>query len=224
MRQLGVLGAVTAVSQWEDENRLALMDSSRRTAYTAAGSKIDALSWASEASSNDQVDGEERKGRPAWVVTSISQPVYTVCVCVCAVWKRKEETDRCLAQLYTPIGASAMIVSMKGGSDLHHLCCFYFPVLLESDTDTHRQHPHTHTRHTDKRDAVQTGVHGLDKSQTSSHWQNWFLYKSFLFRESSFWPEPAENPWGSLRKKTKWFNGWRQDFRSVFLKYLQWQE
>lgn len=64
---------------------------------------------------------------------------------MCAVWKRKEETDRCLAQLYTPIGASAMIVSMKGGSDLHHLCCFYFPVLLESDTDTHRQHPHTHS-------------------------------------------------------------------------------
>lgn len=80
MRQLGVVGAVTAVTQWEDENCLALMDSSRRTAYTAAGSKIDALSWASEASSNGQVDGEERKGRPAWVVTSISQPVYTVCV------------------------------------------------------------------------------------------------------------------------------------------------
>lgn len=43
-RQLGVVGAVMAVTQWEDENCLALMDSSRRTAYTAAGSKIDALS------------------------------------------------------------------------------------------------------------------------------------------------------------------------------------
>lgn len=114
------------------------MDSSRRTAYTAARSKIDALSWASEASSNGQVDGEARKGRPVWVVTSIF-----LCVCVGGV-ERREETDRCLAQLYTPNGASAMIVSMKGGSDLHHLCCFYFPVLLESDTDTHR-HTHTYT-------------------------------------------------------------------------------
>lgn len=43
-RQLGVVGAVMAVTQWEDENCLALMDSSGRTAYTAAGSKIDALS------------------------------------------------------------------------------------------------------------------------------------------------------------------------------------
>lgn len=58
--------------------------------------------------------------------------------------EKKEETDRCSAQLYTPNGASAMIVSMKGGSDLHHLCCFYFPVLLESDTDTHRRTTHTH--------------------------------------------------------------------------------
>lgn len=33
-----------AVTQREDENCLALMDSSRQTAYTAAGSKIDALS------------------------------------------------------------------------------------------------------------------------------------------------------------------------------------
>lgn len=85
---IGGGGAVMAVTQWEDENYLALMDSSRRTAYTAARSKIDALSWASEASSNGQVDGEARKGRPARVVTSISQPV---CVCV---WLGKERRDR----------------------------------------------------------------------------------------------------------------------------------
>lgn len=97
------------------------------------------------------MDGEARKGRLARVVTSISQPV---CVCVCGL-ERREETDRCSAQLYTPNGASAMIVSMKGGSDLHHLCCFYFPVLLESDTDTHRHSP-THI-HIDKCEAVQTG-------------------------------------------------------------------
>lgn len=40
----GGWGAVMAVTQWEDENCLALMDSSRRTAYTEARSKIDALS------------------------------------------------------------------------------------------------------------------------------------------------------------------------------------
>lgn len=111
----------------------------------------------------------------------------SACVhCVCVLWKRKEETDRCLAQLYTPIGASAMIVSMKGGSDLHHLCCFYFPVLLESDTDTHRQHTHTHTHSTQTNLMLcRQGCTALTKVQHQLIDKIGF-YRSFLFSHSSF--------------------------------------
>lgn len=73
-----------------------------------------------------------------------------------------------------------MIVSMKGGSDLHHLCCFYFPVLLESDTDTHRHTP-AHI-HTDKCEAVQTrGILPWRKSNII------LMAKSLFIQQISFW-------------------------------------
>lgn len=131
-----------------------------------------------------------------------------------AVWKRKEETDRCLAQLYTPIGASAMIVSMKGGSDLHHLCCFYFPVLLESDTDARGQHPHTHTQINLM--LRRQGCVALTKVKHRLIDKIAFYRRVFCSAIPGFDQNLQRSRRGDRRRRQKRFNGRRQDFKSVF--------
>lgn len=216
MRQLGVVGAVMAVTQWEDENRLALMDSSRRTAYTAAGSKIDALSWASEASSNGQVDGEERKGRPAWVVTSISQPVYTVCVCFGK--GKKRQTDAWLS-FTRPLGPPLWLWAWKGALTSIISVAFIFRFSWnQTQILTDNIHTHTHSTQTNLM-LCRQGCTALTKVQHQLIDKIGF-YRSFLFSHSSFCPEPADNSSGSSQKKTNCFNGWRQYVMNAFLKYL----
>lgn len=127
--------------------------------------------------------GEEEEACLGSYVYISACPCVCVCtwVCLCVALKgEKRQTDRCLAQLYTPNGACAMIVSMKGGSDLHHLCSFYFSVLLESDTDTQICPPHHHHTHRSKCEVEQTGILPVHKSKHDPVDKITFLKKFYL--------------------------------------------